>query len=65
MSILAILLTGLICIKSTRLPNLIMIIATLVFCAGFTVCAVIAIANHDSALSYEPSFRSRQGLPRR
>ena len=56
LSICAILIVAFLCAFSSRLPNYIVTVAALVFAAGFTVCAVIAIVRHDSAYSYEPLF---------
>ena len=56
LSICAVVLIGLLCAFSSRLPNRIMIIAALVFAAGFTVCAVIAIVRHENAFSYTPLY---------
>ena len=56
LSICAVLLIGVLCSRSARLPNRIMIAAALVFTVGFTVCAVLAVARHDSAYSYSPLY---------
>ena len=56
LSIVALVLIGLLCSRSRRLPNRIMIIAALTFVAGFTVCAVIALIRHDSGYSYAPLY---------
>ncbi len=56
LSICAVGLIALLCSRSARLPNHIMIAAALVFAAGFTVCAVIALFRHDPACSYSPLY---------
>ena len=56
LSIAAIIIVGFLCTKSSKLPNHIMVVAALVFALGFTVCAVIAIAKHNSSFSYEPFY---------
>ncbi|MBR4474708.1 MAG: amino acid permease [Oscillospiraceae bacterium] len=61
LSICAIILIGLLCAKSSRLPNRIMVAAALIFVLGFTVCAVIAAARHDSAFSYAPLYTEGSG----
>ena len=55
-SIAAVALIGLLCLRSARLPNRIMIIAALTFAVGFTVCAVIAMIRHESGFSYAPLY---------
>ncbi len=56
LAICAVVLIGLLCMRSARLPNGIMAVAALTFAAGFTVCAVIAILRHESSFSYEPLY---------
>ena len=56
LSICAVLLVGLLCSRSSRLPNRVMIVAALTFTAGFTICAIIALLRHDSAFSYAPLY---------
>lgn len=56
LSILAVILVGLLCARSSRIPNYIMIAAALTFAAGFSLCAVIAITGHDSSYSYYPMY---------
>ena len=56
LSIASVVLIGLLCLNSSRLPNRIMIAAALTFALGFTVCAVIAIVRHESGYSYAPLF---------
>ena len=56
LSICAVVLVGLLCSRSSRLPNRIMTVAALVFALGFTACAVIAIVRHDSSFSYAPLY---------
>ncbi len=56
LSICSILVVGLLCAFSTKWPERIVIAAALVFAAGFTVCAVIAMMRHGSAYSYEPMY---------
>ena len=56
LSICAVVLIGLLCMRSSGIPNRIMIIAALVFAGGFTVCTVIALANHGGNYSYSPLY---------
>ena len=56
LSICALVLAGLLCCRSTRGINVVMIIAALLFTAGFAVCAVIAIFRHDASMSYSPLY---------
>ncbi|MDO4989400.1 MAG: amino acid permease [Eubacteriales bacterium] len=56
LSMCAAVLIGLLCTCSSRASNRIMILAALTFAVGFTVCAVIAVARHDSAYSYAPLY---------
>ncbi len=56
LSICAVALIGLLCMQRAKLPNAVMIIAALVFGAGFTVCAVIAIIRHGQPYSYAPLY---------
>ncbi len=62
LSMCAVLLIGLLCARSTRLCNHVMIAAALIFALGFTVCAVIALLRHDGgAYSYEPMYVEGSG----
>ena len=56
LSVCAALLIGVLCASSSRLPNRIMTVAALTFAASFTLCAVLAVARHESAFSYAPLF---------
>ncbi len=57
LSMAAVVLIGLLCVKSTRLVNNVMVAAALTFALGFTLCAVIALLRHDGAgCSYEPMY---------
>ena len=56
LSVCSIGLIGLLCAKSSRLPNKIMIAAALVFAAGFIFCAVTAAVRHESSFSYAPLY---------
>ena len=56
LSMCAVVLIGLLCMNSSRAGDRVMIAAALTFAAGFTVCAVIAVARHDSAFSYAPLY---------
>ena len=49
-------LVGLLCVKSARLSNGIMIVAALTFAVSFVACASIVLLRHDSALSYAPLY---------
>ncbi|MCR4763842.1 MAG: amino acid permease [Lachnospiraceae bacterium] len=61
LSICAVILIGLLCASSSRLPNHIMTVAALVFVAAFALCAVIAMAEHDTAFRYEPFYTEGSG----
>ena len=56
LSIVAVLVIGLLCSHSSKITNIIMIIAALVFSLGFTVCAIIAVTKHSPSFSYSPNF---------
>ena len=56
LSIVAVLLIGLLCSISSKITNIIMIVAALAFSIGFTICAIIAITKHDTSFSYSPNF---------
>ncbi|MGX8699235.1 MAG: APC family permease, partial [bacterium] len=56
LSVTAVALVGFLCAHSSRVPNAIMAAAALVFAVGFTVCAILAVARHESAYSYEPFY---------
>ena len=56
LSVCAVVLVGLLCARSSRIPNYIMIAAALTFAIGFSVCAVIAMAGHDSNYSFSPMY---------
>ena len=56
LSICAVILIGLLCASSSKLTNNIMTAAALLFAAGFTVCAVLAIVKHNSSFSYTPYY---------
>lgn len=56
LSMCAVTLIGLLCAKSSRLPDRIMIVAAFIFAAGFTVCALIAVIRHESTFSYAPLY---------
>ena len=56
LSIAALTVIGLLCSKSSRLPNGIMVVAALTFTIGFTICALIAIFRHDPSFSYTPYY---------
>ena len=56
LSICAIGLIAALCLRSPRLPNHVMTAAALIFAAGFTVCAVIALLKHDNTFSYTPLY---------
>ncbi|MBR0227442.1 MAG: amino acid permease [Clostridia bacterium] len=61
LSICALVIIGLLCSRSSRLPNRIMVAAAGVFTLGFTVCAIIALFRHESALSYSPLYNEGSG----
>ena len=56
LSICTLVLAGIMCAKSSRCINIVMIVAAVLFTAGFAVCAVIAIFGHDPAMSYSPLY---------
>ena len=56
LSICALVLVGLLCSRSLRIPHAVVIAGALVFAAGFTLCAVLALVKHDGAYSYEPLY---------
>ena len=58
LSICAVVLIGLLCLAGSRISNKVMIAAALIFTAGFTVCAVIAIFRHENRFSYTPFYTS-------
>ena len=61
LSICAVVIIGFLCANSSRLPNIIMIIAALVFTLGFTVCAIVAVFKHGDTFSYKPNFTEDSG----
>ena len=61
LSICAAALVGLLCARSARLSNGVMIAAALVFALGFTVCTVIAVLRHGSGYSYAPLYAEGSG----
>ena len=62
LSMAAVVLIGLLCVRSTRLVNHVMVAAALTFALGFTVCAVVALLRHDGAsYSYEPMYAEGAG----
>ena len=56
LSICSAALIGLLCSKSARLPNKIMVAAALTFSVSFTACAVIVLVRHESAFSFSPFY---------
>ena len=56
LSICAVVVVGILCARSSRLPNGIMTVAALTFAAGFTFCAVLAFLRHGNGFSYEPLY---------
>ena len=56
LSICSVIIVGILCSRSSRLPNLIMIIAASVFALGFTICAVFAILKHENTFNYSPLY---------
>ena len=57
--ILTISLIGLLCSGCRKAPQTIMIVSALTFVAGFTLCALTALAHHgQSGFSYSPLFLS-------
>ena len=42
--------------RSVRTPNRVMIGSALLFAAGFTLCAVLALLRHEGRFSYEPLY---------
>ena len=56
LSIVAISLVALLCTRSRRAPNGIMIVAALVFAFGFAFCAIAALVLHENTFHYEPLY---------
>ena len=56
LSICSAALIGLLCSKSARMPNKIMIVAALTFAISFIACTAIVLIRHDSAFSYAPLY---------
>ena len=57
LSIGAMLLVGLLCTHSSRIPNRIMIVSSLAFSIGFTACAILAFVRHgNTSFSYSPLY---------
>ena len=56
LSMAAILLIGVFCSQSSRLPNAVMVVAALTFAIGFTICAVMAVLRHGNGFSYSPMY---------
>ena len=61
LSMCALVLVGLLCKRSSRIPSRIMIVAALTFATGFAVCAVIALLRHDGSFSYAPLYTESSG----
>ena len=61
LSVLAVVLVAALCLRSSRLPNRIMVVAALTFAGGFTLCALAALLRHESAFSYEPLYTEGSG----
>lgn len=61
LSMAALVLVGLLCMKGPKSINKIMILLALLFAAAFSVCAVIAITNHDRSFSYMPLYTEGSG----
>lgn len=59
LSICAVVIVGYLCAKSPHLPDRIMVIAALVFTAGFTICALAAIFLHGSTFRYSPLYTEK------
>ena len=59
LSIAALVLIGLLCYRSVKIPHRIMTVSALVFAIGFSVCAIWAMIHHTgSGYSYEPLYAS-------
>ncbi|MBE6997339.1 MAG: amino acid permease, partial [Ruminococcaceae bacterium] len=56
LSICAVVLIGLLCARSLRIPHAVTVAGSVIFALGFTVCAVLAALRHNGALSYEPFY---------
>ena len=61
LSICSIVVICLLCSRSSRIPNVIMVIAAFAFSIGFTVCALFAMLRHEGAFSYEPMYTENAG----
>ncbi|MEE0028403.1 MAG: APC family permease, partial [Atopobiaceae bacterium] len=49
-------LIGLLCAKSVRLPNKVMVVSALTFAVSFAACAVIVLLRHEGAFSFDPLY---------
>ena len=56
LSIAAVVVIGLLCAKSAKLPRHLVSVGAVLFAVGFTACAVVAAVKHDSAFSYQPLY---------
>ena len=57
LSIAAIILIGLLCMRSRRAPQYLMIALALIFTGTVAICAVCALVGHESGgFSYDPAF---------
>ena len=61
LSILALVLVGLLCVKGSKVLNKVMVFLALLFAAAFSLCAVIALTKHDRSFSYTPLFAEGSG----
>ena len=61
LSMLALVLVGLLCVKGTKALNKVMCFMALLFAAAFALCAVIAIFKHDRSFSYNPLYAEGSG----
>ena len=59
LSIGGLLLVGVLCANSRRIPHRVMIVSALVFIAGFALCTVWALIRHgESGFSFDPAYAS-------
>ena len=63
LSIAALGLVALLCIRSQRIPHALVVLFALVFAAGFSICAVLAFLKHGgTGFSYEPFYHSGSSI---
>lgn len=61
LSMAALVLVGLLCVKGIKSINKIMVFMALLFAAAFSFCAIIALTKHDRSFSYVPLYAEGSG----